>query len=87
MKAIPPIRRYDDATHHLVQSLADIGLGGYRKLVDWLGLVATRISSSTVRRYLKGPRVPKPAPPGKRRRPVIAKCSRTFLGPPPTASP
>lgn len=73
VKPIPPVRRYDDATHHLVQSLAGIGLGGYQKLVQWLGLVAIRISRSTVRRYLKGPRMPKPASPTKPHRPVIAK--------------
>jgi hypothetical protein len=73
VKPIPPIRRYDDATQHLVQSIAGIGLGGYRKLVQWLGLVAIRISRSAVRRYLKGPRLPKPVPPVRPRRPVIAR--------------
>ena len=73
VKPIPPIRRYDDATPHLVQNMAGVGLGGYRKLVQWLGIVAIRISRSTVRRYLKGPRVPKPVPPAKPFRPVIAR--------------
>lgn len=73
VRPMPPIRRYADATHHLVQNIAGIGLGGYRKLVQWLGLVAIRVSRSTVRRYLKGPRVPKPVPPVRPSRPVIAK--------------
>ena len=73
VRPIPPIRRYDDATHHLVQNIAGVGLGGYRKLVQWLGMAAIRISRSTVRRYLKGPRVPKPLPPVTTPRPVIAR--------------
>ncbi len=73
VRPTPPIRRYADATHHLVQSIAGVGLGGYRKLVQWLGLVAIRISRSTVRRYLKAPRLPKPVPPAKPHRPVIAR--------------
>lgn len=41
--------------------------------MQWLGLVAIRISRSTVRRYLKGPRLPKPVAPARPHRPVVAR--------------
>jgi transposase InsO family protein len=56
------VRRYSDTVHHLVQTLAAIGLGGYRTIAQTLARAGWRIGKTTVARYLKEPRHPAPPP-------------------------
>lgn len=56
----PPVRRYSDTVHHLVQTLAVLRFGRPRALAQHLALAGWRIAKTTVRRYLKQPRVPGP---------------------------
>jgi transposase InsO family protein len=53
--ATPPVRRYDDSVHHLVQLMAAIGFAGYDTIARHLVQAGWRVARSTVRRYLKQP--------------------------------
>lgn len=55
--AIPPVRRYEDSVHHLVQLMAAIGFAGYDTIAGHLLQAGWRVARSTVRRYLKEPLV------------------------------
>lgn len=55
--AIPPVRRYDDSVHHLVQLMAAIGFAGYETIARHLVQAGWRVARSTIRRYLKQPLV------------------------------
>jgi putative transposase len=63
VKPEPPVRGYDDAAHHLVQTMGMLGFGGHRKIAEYLLSAAVKISKRTVGRYRKGRRVPPPEPP------------------------
>jgi transposase InsO family protein len=56
----PPARRYDDLTHHLVQTMGLLGFGGNLKIAECLANAAIRLSRRTVGRYRKQRRVPPP---------------------------
>ncbi len=75
LKPVPPVRRYNDAVHHLVQTLTELGFGGYDLVARHLARGGWRIAASTVRRYGRGPRIPGPAAPEVRTtaRPVVAR--------------
>jgi putative transposase len=51
--AVPPVRRYNDTVHHLVQTLAKLGFGGSRSLVQHLARAGWKMSKTTVARYLE----------------------------------
>jgi transposase InsO family protein len=55
--AIPPVRRYEDSVHHLVQLMAAFGFAGYDTIAGHLLQAGWRLARSTVRRYLKEPLV------------------------------
>lgn len=55
---VPPISRYNDTVHH--QTLAAIGLEGYRTIAQHIALAGWRVGKTTVSRYLKEPRFPGP---------------------------
>lgn len=57
---VPPVRRYNDTVHHLAQTLARLGFGGYKAIVQHLARAGWVIGKTTVRRYLKGPQIPDP---------------------------
>jgi transposase InsO family protein/DNA-binding transcriptional regulator YiaG len=59
---IPPLRRYNDTVHHLAQTLAAIGLKGYKTIAQYLALGGWRVGKTTVARYLKEPRPSDPKP-------------------------
>jgi hypothetical protein len=73
VQARPPIRRYNDTVHHLTQSLAGLGFGGYSKISQHLARAGWKVAKTTVRRYLKQPRQPASAPEAKPRRPLGAR--------------
>jgi putative transposase len=56
----PPVRRYSDITHHIVQAMAMLGFGGHGKIAEYLANAAIRISKRTVGRYRREKRVPPP---------------------------
>jgi transposase InsO family protein/DNA-binding transcriptional regulator YiaG len=61
---VPPVRRYNDTVHHLTQTLARLGFGGYKALVQHLARAGWIIGKTTVRRYLKQKPVPDPVSEG-----------------------
>jgi transposase InsO family protein len=63
VRPVPPVRRYDDAVHHVVQSMGMLGFGGHRKIAEFLVNAALRISRRTVGRYRRQKRIPPPRPP------------------------
>lgn len=65
---VPPVRRYNDTVHHLVQTLAALGFGGSRRLAQHLARAGWKIGKTTAARYLREPRVPGAKPP----RPISA---------------
>lgn len=77
VKPVPPVRRYADTVQHLVQSLAGLGLGGSRSLVQHLARAGWRLGKTSALRYLRAPRPPRPVlpqivPTAKPDRPVQA---------------
>jgi transposase InsO family protein len=62
VKPVPPVRRYSDTVHHLVQTMAAFGFEGYGTIVSHLARAGWRIARTTARRYLKQPRLPQPNP-------------------------
>jgi transposase InsO family protein len=57
---VPPVRRYSDTVHHLTQTLSGLGFGGYDLVARHLARGGWRIAASTVRRYVREPRMPDP---------------------------
>jgi transposase InsO family protein len=62
VKPTPPVRRYDDAVHHVVQTMGMLGFGGHQKIAEYLGRAAIKVSKRTVGRYRRQARVPPPEP-------------------------
>jgi transposase InsO family protein len=60
VKPKPPVRRYNDVTHHLVQTMGMLGFGGHQKIAEYLANGAIDVSKRTVGRYRKARRVPPP---------------------------
>ena len=60
---VPPVRRYNDTVHHLTQTLSGLGFGGYDLVARHLARGGWRVAASTVRRYVREPRVPDPQVP------------------------
>ena len=56
----PPVRRYTDVVHHLVQAMAMLGFGGHEKVAEYLANAAIKISRRSVGRYRKEKPVPAP---------------------------
>ncbi len=56
----PPVRRYSDITHHIVQAMAMLGFGGHGKIAEYLANAAIRISKRTVGRYRREKHGPSP---------------------------
>lgn len=63
---VPPVRRYCDTVRHLTQTLSGLGFGGYDMVARHLARAGWRIASSTVRRYVREPRIPDPHVPASR---------------------
>ena len=61
VRAIPPLRGYDDVVKRLVQMLDVFEIGGSAKIAQMLARAGLKIGRETVRRYRKAPRPPKPA--------------------------
>ena len=59
---IPPVRRYCDTVRHLTQTLSGLGFGGYDMVARHLARAGWRVAASSVRRYVRAPRLPNPNP-------------------------
>jgi transposase InsO family protein len=60
---VPPLRRYADVVHHLVQTMDRLGFGGAEKIAATLAPAGWRLCRETVRRYRHQPPThPKPCP-------------------------
>ncbi len=75
VKPVPPVRRYNDTVHYLSQTMAALGFGGYKAIVQHIARAGWTLGKSTVRRYLKAPLVPDPTAvtPEKPKRAVMAR--------------
>ena len=65
VKPSPPVRRYNDTVQHLVQVMARFGFTGYGDIARHLARAGWRVARTTVRRYVKAPKMttpPLPAP-------------------------
>jgi putative transposase len=65
VKPSPPVRRYNDTVQHLIQVMAGFGFTGYGDIARHLARAGWRVARTTVRRYVKAPRMttpPLPAP-------------------------
>jgi hypothetical protein len=61
VKAMPPLRGYDDVVKRLVQMLDSFEIGGSTRIAQMFARAGVRIGRETVRRYRKAPRPPRPA--------------------------
>ncbi len=75
VKPTPPVRRYNDTVQHLTQLMAGVGFTGYGDIVRHLARAGWRVARTTVRRYVKAPKVPSPGSPAPEalKRPVVAR--------------
>jgi putative transposase len=61
LKPVPPVRRYADVVHHLVQMMDRVGFGGAEKVAMTLARAGWRLSREAVRRYRHEPPIwPRP---------------------------
>jgi putative transposase len=51
LRPIPPVRRYADVVHHLVQTMDRLGFGGSEKVASTLARAGWGLCRETVRRY------------------------------------
>jgi hypothetical protein len=57
---VPPVRRYNDTVHHVVQAFASLGFGGSRSLAQHVARAGWKIGKTTAARYLRELRTPGP---------------------------
>jgi putative transposase len=62
IEPVPPVRRYDDVTRHLIQHMDEMGFGGTRTIAHTLARAGWRVSPRTVGRVRKENRIPDPEP-------------------------
>jgi transposase InsO family protein len=55
LRPIPPVRRYADVVHHLVQTMDRLGFGGAEKVASTLARAGWKLCRETVRRYRHQP--------------------------------
>lgn len=60
VRAMPPLRGYDDVVKRLAQMLDLFGIGGSKAIAQMLARAGLKIGRETVRRYRRAPRPPKP---------------------------
>jgi hypothetical protein len=63
IEPVPPVRRYDDVTRHLIQNMDEMGFGGNDTIAHTLARAGWRVSPRTVGRVRKEKRIPDPEPP------------------------
>jgi len=61
VRAMPPLRGYNDVVKRLVQMLDGFEIGGSAKIAQMLARTGLKIGRETVRRYRRAPRPPRPA--------------------------
>jgi transposase InsO family protein len=62
IEPVPPVRRYDDVTRHLIQHMDEMGFGGNDTIAHALARAGWRVSPRTVGRVRKEKRIPEPGP-------------------------
>jgi len=55
---VPPVRRYDDVTRHLIQHMDEMGFGGNDTIAHTLARAGWRVSPRTVGRVRKEKKIP-----------------------------
>jgi transposase InsO family protein len=62
IEPMPPVRRYDDVTRHLIQHMDEMGFLGNDTIAQTLARTGWRVSPRTVGRVRKEKRIPDPEP-------------------------
>jgi hypothetical protein len=62
IEPVPPVRRYDDVTRHLIQHMDEMAFGGNDTIAHTLARAGWRVSPRTVGRVRKEKRIPDPEP-------------------------
>lgn len=62
IEPVPPVRRYDDVTRHLIQHMDEMGFPGNDTIAHTLARAGWKVSPRTVGRVRKEKRIPDPEP-------------------------